>query len=317
MSSQPTTARRKSPPAVVGFDDQLWPVNVLLLLLASFVAGLIVAQGDFRTSDPLRNGYVHLAVVGWLALLLSMASAFLGRVVQHRIQIAVLLSLLVHLGVCWGMREYHLPVVQPDLLAKTEPATLPPLATLPEYRVRVPAERVVTEKKEEFEKPLATDLPDTDLPDMARQAAPAAKRRLPGRKNRRSWPRCSPNQSMWRGPKFRPRAVRNDCPAPNAAASNRPALPRPISFRWQNSPQPKPSARAAPTRPTTCAANRPSWLETTAVGPTRRSISRPLRRTARTATACRSKARVGQHGTIGAARGLRRICQPRFRSAPN
>ncbi len=194
MSPQQTTTRRGLPPGVEDFDDPVWPVNLLLLLLASFIAGLIVAQGDFETPDPLHNGYFHLAVVGWLALLLSLASAFLGRVVQRRIQIAILLSMLVHLGVCWGMREYRLPVVQPELLTKTEPVTLPPRATLPEYRVRVPTERMTTEKKEEFEKPLATDLPDTDVPDVKRRAASAGKRSGPRRKT--SWPRSSPSRSI-------------------------------------------------------------------------------------------------------------------------
>ena len=104
-----------------------------------------------------------------------MAAAFLGRVVQRRIQIAILLSMLVHLGVCWGMREYRLPVVQPDLLAKTEPIAMPPPATLPDYRILSPAERAKTDKKEEFEKPLATDLPDTKVPDVKRRAASAGK----------------------------------------------------------------------------------------------------------------------------------------------
>ena len=164
-----------SPPAVDAIDEPVWPVNVLLVVLGSFVTGLIVSQGDFETSDPLRNGYVHLAIVGWLALLLSMAAAFLGRVVQRRIQIAILLSMLVHLGVCWGMREYRLPVAPSELIAKTEPTPLPPLAKLPEYRVRVPKARVAAEKREEFEKPLPTDLPDTKLPDIQRQAAPPSK----------------------------------------------------------------------------------------------------------------------------------------------
>ena len=47
-----------------GFDEQLWPVNLALLVLAGFVAGIIIVQGGWDDPRLLHNGWVRLMTLG-------------------------------------------------------------------------------------------------------------------------------------------------------------------------------------------------------------------------------------------------------------
>jgi hypothetical protein len=44
------TIRRIQTSKAGDFDDQLWPINCALLILAGFVTGIVIAVSDFR--DP-------------------------------------------------------------------------------------------------------------------------------------------------------------------------------------------------------------------------------------------------------------------------
>jgi len=46
------------------FDEQLWPINVALVVLAGFVGGCIVALSSFEDARPLYNGWARLATLG-------------------------------------------------------------------------------------------------------------------------------------------------------------------------------------------------------------------------------------------------------------
>ncbi len=96
MSQQPLI-RKLPPPVEMGFDEQLWPVNVALLVFGGFVAGLIVVNSDFGVANPLLNGYIRLATLAITlgALLIGIS---VGGKQARRMQLGVMISLIVHSG---------------------------------------------------------------------------------------------------------------------------------------------------------------------------------------------------------------------------
>ncbi|MGA2030981.1 MAG: hypothetical protein ABSG68_01890 [Thermoguttaceae bacterium] len=82
---------------LVGFDDQAWPVNCAAVILAAFIAGLVIGWGNFRDPRLHANGWVQLGAVGTLLALLLSAGSWLQGKMQRRLQLAVLISLLIHL----------------------------------------------------------------------------------------------------------------------------------------------------------------------------------------------------------------------------
>ncbi|HEX4130739.1 MAG TPA: hypothetical protein VHZ24_11910 [Pirellulales bacterium] len=153
--SNSTTIRRVAQAPVADFDDYGWPINALLLILASCVAGTIVARADFDASQPLRNGWVQLGIVAATVTVLIVTATLLRGRVQRRMQLAILISLLVHLALSWSMQRYFLPAVRPldDTAWQTEvyePVLLPEYPTLDVHEQPV---------AEPLERPVDTELP--------------------------------------------------------------------------------------------------------------------------------------------------------------
>ncbi|HWB10709.1 MAG TPA: hypothetical protein VG826_15880 [Pirellulales bacterium] len=113
------------------FDEQAWPVNLLLLLFAACVGGIIVAKSDFAAPRLIVNGWCHLGALAVIVTALAWGIVrFEGRV-QHRMQIGVFLSLLVHLWLCMLSYNLHLSALaqrekdSAELVDEPEPVTLP------------------------------------------------------------------------------------------------------------------------------------------------------------------------------------------------
>ncbi len=89
---------RKVPKRAAELDEQLWPINGTLVILAGCIAGLIAAVGDFESPVWYRNAWTHL-----LGLAASVAALVVGTVYvstrrgARRMQLAVLLALGLHL----------------------------------------------------------------------------------------------------------------------------------------------------------------------------------------------------------------------------
>ncbi len=64
MAGRPHKIRTIQNAKVADFDDQLWPINCAILILAGFVAGLVIAKGDFSDARLLYNGWTWLTSVG-------------------------------------------------------------------------------------------------------------------------------------------------------------------------------------------------------------------------------------------------------------
>ena len=48
---------------IADFDDQLWPVNVTILILAGLSAGIVYATSEFDDPRVFQNGYTRLGCV--------------------------------------------------------------------------------------------------------------------------------------------------------------------------------------------------------------------------------------------------------------
>ena len=82
-----------------------WFVNCTVLILAAYVARVICEQSDFSDPRILYNGWARLGVVGVAVVALVWRSALLERQALRRRQLAVLMSLLVHLELVLALQS--------------------------------------------------------------------------------------------------------------------------------------------------------------------------------------------------------------------
>ena len=80
--------------AISDFDEQLWPINVAIVILAGFVAGIVIAYSSFDDPHILRNGWTRLAVVGMLVGLLFWGVFWLEGKMLRRLRLCIVLALL-------------------------------------------------------------------------------------------------------------------------------------------------------------------------------------------------------------------------------
>src|SRR5579872_3656944 len=78
------------------FDEQLWPVNLALVLAGGCMAGLIWAICDFRTPVLFENGYFWMTVLLVSVFGLGGLAVYLGGRSGRRLQMAAFLSLALH-----------------------------------------------------------------------------------------------------------------------------------------------------------------------------------------------------------------------------
>ncbi len=89
---------RKVQPQTAEFDEQLWPINGTLVILAGCIAGLIVAVGDFDAAVWYCNAWTHLLGLAASVVALVLGTAYVStRRGARRMQLAVLLALGLHL----------------------------------------------------------------------------------------------------------------------------------------------------------------------------------------------------------------------------
>jgi hypothetical protein len=147
------------------FDQQLWPVNLALLVLCGCVVGMTVALGDFHTHQWLENGYVQLVVILGAVFLTARLAMRIGGRGGRRLQMAALLSVSLHLVVAtvvlltradhteWGAGP-RIPVAERELRE---------IDILPDYQMNglIP----LLPANSDLEKPVSSGLPSS-LPDQ-------------------------------------------------------------------------------------------------------------------------------------------------------
>lgn len=157
--------RTVQPAQVLEFDEQLWPINLVLLILAGFEAGLVIATSDFQTADPWLNGWVRLVALGLIVGLLGAGVLVLQGRMQRRMQLAILLSLLAHLWLFFGLQYVHLSMGVPPKDAKSaalEEET--ELVTMPDYHWQDNQQEVVNDKL--IESAVLTATSDAPTPEL-------------------------------------------------------------------------------------------------------------------------------------------------------
>src|SRR5688500_13036785 len=108
MAAKQQVIRRVQHSAVADFDEQLWPINCALLVLAGFAAGIIVATSPFEGAVWFKSGHFRLAILGATLVALFAGTYWLHRKRSvRRMQLAVLFSLMLNMGIeFWLYRTY-------------------------------------------------------------------------------------------------------------------------------------------------------------------------------------------------------------------
>ncbi len=163
MDSLRHVVRRLEPAERLEFDEQLWPVNLALMLACGCVAGMIWAIGDFQTPVWYESGYFWMTVLLASVLGLGGLAVYLGGKTARRLQMAAFLSLALHgigIGALSLDRDIHLPDVGPKNTAKRE---LRAIDILPDYHL---TRLLPNRPQEEIEKPVETKISDAALPTL-------------------------------------------------------------------------------------------------------------------------------------------------------
>ncbi len=117
----PRVVRKLEYAARPTFDEQLWPINSLLVVLSGIAAGVIIGTSDFDTPVVWRNGWARIAsLVGSVGLLLYVANRVRGSV-GRRFQLAALVSLIVHVAAGILLYQQYLDSFVPEQIATGSP----------------------------------------------------------------------------------------------------------------------------------------------------------------------------------------------------
>jgi hypothetical protein len=156
----PAPPRRGAALGLADFDEQLWPVNLLLFVFAACVAALIIAKSDFTAPQLLANGWCHLGILAAIVGSLAWGVARLDRRVQRRMQLGVFLSLLVHLWLCLLSCNIYLSAIARRERDAPEAFEEPASVTLPDYHWQDQATDDASDPT--LARPVETAVPETE-----------------------------------------------------------------------------------------------------------------------------------------------------------
>ena len=169
------------------FDDQLWPINCAIVILAGFVAGIVIATSEFDDPRLLYNGWARLVSVGVMMGLLFAGVAWLQGKMLRRVQLCVLLSLLAHLVLVVYLRDQYLALLAEREAEAQQQADDPYLENI----VADLVQQDEPELQQSFEEPIETEAPkpaepeavqrDTDDPEVPTEVEPPDEPEIPQR----------------------------------------------------------------------------------------------------------------------------------------
>ncbi len=151
-------------------DEQLWPINLGILILAAIAAGFVGATSAFpdptslNITDPavIQTGWGRLAAVALTALAAMLAVFGLQRWVARRVLFCLLVGLISHLWLGLYLHEQYLEVAAQrmeelkSLIAQEEQQTV-----VADYHV---SQISPTEAPQSFEKPVEAEPPRESQP---------------------------------------------------------------------------------------------------------------------------------------------------------
>jgi hypothetical protein len=152
------------------FDEQLWPINLGILIIAAAAAGFVGAtstfpdpnQLDFSDPSVIQSGWGRLAAVALTALAAMLAVFCLQRWIARRVLFCLLVGLIVHLWLGFYLHEQYLEVValraqeQRALLAEEDERTI-----VPDYHI---SQISPTDEPQSFERPVEPEPPRESQP---------------------------------------------------------------------------------------------------------------------------------------------------------
>jgi hypothetical protein len=142
--------RRVEPSAYHTFDEDLWPINVALIVLAGIAAGMIIGVSDLNDPRWYYNGWFRLGtLIVTTSVLIGSTFLFSSSRSRRGIQLAAVLSLLVHMIVVGVLYNQRLTYAE-ESVAASNATVYEPAVTLPDYN---DTEEVL----EEHEQPVATE----------------------------------------------------------------------------------------------------------------------------------------------------------------
>jgi len=164
MAGTTRTVRRVTTAKVADFDDQIWPINVAILILAGFVAGSIVTYSRFDEPRLLLNTWFLLFTLALTTGLAFWAVIRFQGKVRHRVLFCTIISLLVHLWiVMYAAREYVELMAErekqrEEALLRDQQRELIPVPVYPEDRMDFPR------RQQSFEVPIPVTPPEPIQP---------------------------------------------------------------------------------------------------------------------------------------------------------
>jgi hypothetical protein len=173
---------RSAPPtpvsAIADFDEQWWPVTLLLLTSAGCLAGYVWTTGDFNDPRPLYNARHQLIALGTVVGALLLGVLALRGSSQRRLQLGVFLSLAFHAGLLFMTQKVYLKVASLPPVAEDFGQAEDAVVTIPDY---LPTEDG-GKSSDELTRPAETELrqePKTEVTPQLPTPVEAAKESVP------------------------------------------------------------------------------------------------------------------------------------------
>ncbi|MDA7978303.1 MAG: hypothetical protein MPJ50_05975 [Pirellulales bacterium] len=146
MAKSRQVIRQVQRSGAANFDEQMWPINAMLVLLAACLAGVVVALSRFDDSRFFYNAWTHLAGIAIILIGLLIGTHKLqSRIKNRRMQLSIVVALFCYFWLIVAMYELGFSLVA----VSDEPSS----ETLGEQLVQVP-EYVPDQPSQHFENPL-------------------------------------------------------------------------------------------------------------------------------------------------------------------
>lgn len=121
----PLAPKRVTIDRPASLDEQVWPVNVAILVLAAFVQGIIIARLRFDDPDVWHNGWTWTATLAaTIGLGLWGITKIKAPSSQRRVQLATALSLIFHLALLFVLNQHFAVPREEQATAREELVTI-------------------------------------------------------------------------------------------------------------------------------------------------------------------------------------------------
>jgi len=170
MAGKTQLIRKVQTAKVADFDDQIWPINVAILILAGFMAGIVLGTSDFEDPRILFNAWTRLAAVGAVTGILFWLVFWLEGRMLRRLRLCIVISLLVNLWVLmFAAREYLALLAERDAEKRSRVIEQYEEITVPDYHWEQLDQP--EQQRQTFEEPIKHEAPRPTEPEAIKRAS--------------------------------------------------------------------------------------------------------------------------------------------------